>query len=232
MSFSRWSSIYLIAVIVAFCSIVYELLLAQTLSAFMGNTILRYSVTIGLYMASMGVGAFLVGKNAEKRAAFSLMRVEFFLSLIGGSSVMLFFLFDFLGLAGPLLLVVTHALIIIIGILTGMEIPLLIFLREKEKENTENVVLGFDYIGALLGTVLFAFVFYPVVGIFATAFIVALLNAMAGAAVFAKRRNDGDRSGNHYAFLAANAVLGTALLACLAASSVLQELFINKYISL
>ena len=42
--------IYAITFVLAFCSIVYELLLGQTLSAFLGNTVLRYSVTIGLYM--------------------------------------------------------------------------------------------------------------------------------------------------------------------------------------
>lgn len=230
MSFSRWSSIYGITIIVAFCSIVYELLLAQTLSAFMGNTILRYSITIGLYMASMGVGAFLVKDKVEKIAAFSLMRVEFLLSLIGGSSVMLFFIFDFLGLSGAFLLLVTHALIIIIGILTGMEIPLLIFLREREKESTENVVLGFDYIGALLGTILFAFVFYPVIGIFATAFIVAFLNALAGIAIYRKRKTDEIRNNKYSFFLSANIILGIVLFICLLASSWLQELFINKYI--
>ena len=45
--------IYAITFILAFCSIVYELLLGQTLSAFLGNTVLRYSVTIGLYMMSL-----------------------------------------------------------------------------------------------------------------------------------------------------------------------------------
>ena len=47
---------YIITLILAFCSIVYELLLGQTLSAFFGNTVLRYSVTIGLYLFAMGMG--------------------------------------------------------------------------------------------------------------------------------------------------------------------------------
>ena len=51
--------VYPFTFVLAFCSIVYELLLGQSLSAFLGNTVLRYSVTIGLYMLSMGIGSLL-----------------------------------------------------------------------------------------------------------------------------------------------------------------------------
>lgn len=65
--------VYIFTLVLAFCSIVYELLLGQSLSAFMGNTVLRYSVTIGLYLFSMGMGALFaegpllgrVGQNLE-----------------------------------------------------------------------------------------------------------------------------------------------------------------------
>ena len=56
---TKWSLIYVVTVLVAFCSIVYELLMAQTLTLLTGNSVLRYSTTIGLYLASMGIGAFL-----------------------------------------------------------------------------------------------------------------------------------------------------------------------------
>ena len=37
--------IYALTLLVAACSLLFELLLAQTLSALLGNTVLRYSIT-------------------------------------------------------------------------------------------------------------------------------------------------------------------------------------------
>ena len=41
----------------AACSLLYELLIAQTLATLAANTVVWYSVTIGVYLAAMGVGA-------------------------------------------------------------------------------------------------------------------------------------------------------------------------------
>ena len=79
---------YVITLMVAYCSIVYELLMAQTLSAIMGNTVLRYSITIGVYLASLGVGALLCG-HSEKGPVQRLIRIEILLTLIGGLSVIM-----------------------------------------------------------------------------------------------------------------------------------------------
>ena len=85
----RVSVIYLITFIVAFCSIVYELLMAQTLSLLTGNSVLRYSTTIGLYLASLGLGAFLCTNKRLVRSVETLWKVEILLSLIGGAAVVL-----------------------------------------------------------------------------------------------------------------------------------------------
>ncbi len=85
----RVSVIYLITFIVAFCSIVYELLMAQTLSLLTGNSVLRYSTTIGLYLASLGLGAFLCTNKRLVRPVETLWKVEILLSLIGGAAVVL-----------------------------------------------------------------------------------------------------------------------------------------------
>ena len=65
---------YTLTFIVSFCSIVYELLLAQTLSTVLGNTVVRYSLTIGFYLAAKGIGAMLCNiKNRD--AVKSLLKV-------------------------------------------------------------------------------------------------------------------------------------------------------------
>jgi spermidine synthase len=190
---SRMLPLYALTMVVALCSIVYELLLAQTLSALLGNTVLRYSVTIGCFLGALGLGALLCGTRLAG-AARRLTRVELALSALGGLSVPLFHFLDmgqwylFMSVpagspwepVGPLLfLVATHAVIVAIGLLSGFEVPLLLALGEQARAQSTNRVLGVDYFGALLGSVLFPIVFLRSFGLLATAFAVALLNAVA-----------------------------------------------------
>ena len=79
--------IYTITFILAFCSIAYELLLGQSLSAFLGNTVLRYSVTIGLYMLSMGIGSLMAEGRFVKSPVTALLKIELLLTVTGGFSV-------------------------------------------------------------------------------------------------------------------------------------------------
>lgn len=184
---------YFITFIVAACSIIYELLMAQTLSALMGNTVLRYSVTIGLYLASLGLGAWMCDVKGHTRPPLSrLIRIELALSLIGGLCVIFLncadmlekFVFlhatQFRGLLEDILfLLLSHSIIIAIGILSGYEIPLLIALREGEVPHSTNRVLGMDYFGSLVGAVGFPLWLLPMLGVFGTAFAVAAFNALA-----------------------------------------------------
>jgi spermidine synthase len=194
---------YFITLIVAYCSIVYELLLAQTLSAILGNTVLRYSITIGVYLASLGVGALLCG-HSEKGSAQRLIRIEILLSLIGGLSVIIMHMLAavqryavntslfFQGPTGEPVLavsffVLSHLIIVAIGILSGYEVPLLIAMRKVEIQTLPdtnparavNVVLGVDYFGSLLGAVLFPLVLLPRLGLFSSSYLSALLNVFA-----------------------------------------------------
>ncbi|MGE4553347.1 MAG: spermidine synthase [Desulfovibrionaceae bacterium] len=192
-----------ITLVVAFCSIVYELLMAQTLASLMGNTVLRYSVTIGVYLASLGAGAMLCGHEG-RGAARRLLRVELGLSLVGGLSVaglhalaaiQRWLAHDF-GAAHPVLLPLaffglSHVVIVAVGVLSGYEIPLLIALRREMggpgQQRAVNTILGVDYFGSLLGAVLFPLVLLPGLGVFALAPLTALCNAVACAALLGLR---------------------------------------------
>ena len=48
----------LLTVIVAACSIIYELVYSQALTVLYGGPVARYSITIGLYLISLGLGSF------------------------------------------------------------------------------------------------------------------------------------------------------------------------------
>ena len=217
--------------ILAFCSIVYELLLGQILSAFLGNTVLRYSVTIGLYMFSMGMGALLAGEKLLVDAVLSLQRVELLLTLLGALAMPLLLGIDVVGLPVILLATIAHLLIIVVGVLTGFEIPLLIEIRAS-RHGAAGQVLGVDYAGAFLGTVAFALWFYPILGIFATALITAALNAIVGILLpIVRRRVRVDLHSPGFRLVLAQAVILVALLVALYNYGSIEEAGIGLYIA-
>ena len=105
--------IYVFTFLLGFCSIVYELLLGQSLSAFLGNTVLRYSVTIGLYMLSMGIGAMMAEGRWAKHAAATLLKIEILLTFVGGFSVIFLLVLNSVGMPDLLFSALAHSLIIL-----------------------------------------------------------------------------------------------------------------------
>lgn len=165
--------IYLATIIVAACSIIYELLLAQTLTLLYGGNVLRYSVTIGLYLFGLGIGAELA-RFFRDSAGYYFIRIELVLSLIGGSSIaFLFFISQWQFEYYFPILILAHFLILLIGLLSGFEIPLLNYLLENQNFTR---ILSLDYIGSLIGSVLFGICLYSAFGLIPTATFVAFLN--------------------------------------------------------
>ncbi len=219
---------YFITFILAYCSIVYELVIAQSLSAFLGDTVLRYSTTVGLYLASMGIGAFLCRGRIVRDSVYSLVKIEILLGVIGGFSVIYLYLFDIFSPFASVFFTFSHSLIIVIGILTGFEIPLLIEIRRREKEDTTNSVLGVNYIGALLGTMIFSIVLLPRIGVLTIAFLTGSLNAVGGVFLLSKKDSEARRS--YTLLLLACFTLGIILLVCVLFSHSIGTYFMEKYL--
>jgi len=226
--------IFAVIFTVAFCSLVYELILGQALSAFLGNTILRYSVTIGLYLFAMGFGAMFAEGRWVKNPIKSFLVIELFLVLFGGFSIVMLFVFEIVITTGLLFFLLAHFLIIVIGILTGFEIPFLIALGKKYFNLKEYTVLGVDYLGAFLGSFIFSFVFYSNLGLFAAAFITALLNSAAGMAVYlysrAMNTDESKNKINDYLF-GCLLFFAAAMLICIAFSGRINDFFVEQFIA-
>ncbi|MFC1976726.1 spermidine synthase [Chloroflexota bacterium] len=233
----RINIIYLITFIVAFCSIVYELLMAQTLSLLTGNSVLRYSTTIGLYLASLGLGAFLCTNKRLVRSVETLWKVEILLSLVGGAAVVLLhfshmlyaYLMVNLHFTMGLILFFTfsYGIIAVIGILSGFELPLLIHLREQEEERTANLVLGVDYFASLAGAVIFAVVLLPYLGVLRTGFVTAMLNVSVALVLLSYMRGIGRKSFG--LFSVCNLSILLALVLSLSFSSGIDQYLLKKY---
>lgn len=226
----RFYFIYTSTAILAFCSLVYELLLGQLLSAYLGNTVLRYSVTIGLYMLAMGIGSLLAEGGFRKYALRSLQWVELSLTVIGGASIFLVACTD--ALLGSTLAVslVSHLLIIVIGILTGFEIPLLMYVHSKLKDGADNIILGIDYLGALVGSILFAFFFYPKLGLVTTALTIAGLNALVGV-ILPRLDNDKSKNAKKQTLAVLQGLLLLLVIGLLLYRQELQEWIIQQFIT-
>lgn len=179
--------LFFITATLAFCSIVYELLIGQSLSAFLGNTVRQYCITIGLYMFSMGIGAIIAEGKLTKKPVLTLQIFEILLTIAGGTSLIFLYIINSINLAPLLIITLSYSLIIVIGILTGAEIPLLIEIHKSNK-GLPQTILGIDYFGALLGTLAFAFFFYSKLGLFLTSFLIASLNALAGIFLITQER--------------------------------------------
>ncbi|MCL4165998.1 UNVERIFIED_CONTAM: hypothetical protein GTU68_056684, partial [Idotea baltica] len=167
--------------IAGLCSIIYELLISTTSSYFLGNSIQQFSITIGIYMAAMGLGSFL-SRLSKGNLILRFIEVELLLGLIGGCSVpLLYFSFAYTNVTSFSVLMIT--LISLIGLLTGLEIPLLARILKDYYPIEINLsnVLSLDYLGALIATLLFPFLLLPLVGVFHSSLLFGLVNIGLGA---------------------------------------------------
>ncbi len=178
----------LLKFVLAFCGLAYELVMAQALSAFLDNTVLRYSTTIGLYMFSMGLGALASGRIDARRSAVVLWQVEILLAIAGAGGF--FGLFVLSGANAAVVVIGAYALVAVIGYLTGMELPLLLMLAAAKGTPSRSALIGMDYAGACLATLVFVFYFYPAAGLVRSVLLVVLVNVLAAMAVAVRFGDD------------------------------------------
>lgn len=172
-------SVLIISIFIAgLCSIIYELLISTASAYFLGDSVKQFSITIGLYMASMGVGSYL-SRLIKTNLLSKFIAIEIFLGFLGGMSVpILYVCYAYTDLYSLYMVL----LILAIGTLIGLEIPLLTRLMEQYyvlKINISNV-LAIDYFGALIATLLFPFILLPFLGTFKSSLFFGLINMGIG----------------------------------------------------
>lgn len=178
------SKLYIATVLVAFCSISYELLLAYGLSIALGQSFVRFSVTIGLYLFSLGMGSLLLDAFKLPRTVLLLLRLELLLAALGLSLPLLMFALDaatqIFGLWSGWNWMWCHVLVLLIGLLSGAELPLFMSLaNEVGGEKASFRILAADYFATFLGAVLFPFLIYRYLGMVAGCALIGGLNLLA-----------------------------------------------------
>jgi spermidine synthase len=170
--------LFLNVFVVATCGLVYELLAGTLGSYLLGDSVTQFSLVIGLYLSAMGVGAWL-SRWVDTKLARKFIEVELAVALLGGASAPALFL------AFPIVShfqIVLLAFVTAIGILVGLELPLLMRLLSGQLAFKDLVsrVLSVDYVGALAAALLFPLIFVPRLGLVRTSLVMGLCNCLVG----------------------------------------------------
>jgi spermidine synthase len=165
---------------VSACGLVYELALITLGAYLVGNTAKQASIVLAVMVFAMGLGA-LAAKPLRRWPALAFAAVELTLALLGGFSVMLLYAaFSWTTLYSLPLVIVAAA----IGLLIGAEIPLLMELLQRIREQAAGAAVAdlnaADYLGGLIGGLAFPFVLLPFFGQIQGALLVGAVNAVAG----------------------------------------------------
>ena len=167
--------LFLNVLIVATCGLIYELLAGTLASYVLGDSVTQFSLIIGIYLFAMGVGSWL-SRFIDTGLARRFVDIELAVAVLGGFSAPLLFL-TFSRVS--YFYVVLYFIVFAIGVFVGLEIPLLLRILKDEIEFKELVsrVLAFDYVGALVASILFPILFVPRLGLIRTSLIFGMLNA-------------------------------------------------------
>jgi spermidine synthase len=170
--------LFLNVIIIATCGLIYELLAATVSSYVLGDSVTQFSLVIGIYLSAMGVGSWLSG-FLDKDLAKRFVEIELAVAVLGGFSAPLLFL-TFASISYFNLIL--YGTVFAIGVLVGLEIPLLMRILKDELDFKKLVarVLALDYVGALVASLLFPIFLVPRLGLNRTSLLFGMLNAGVG----------------------------------------------------
>lgn len=176
----RLREVWLLAAtfLVAIAGLIYELVAATVSSYLLGDSVRQFSLVIGIFLSSMGLGSWLSRYVGQAFSGF--VWAQILLGLVGGfMAPVLFIIYGWMGEVGlPL-----YGMLIAVGVLSGMEIPLIVRILKAEGASEfrfENV-LTVDYVGALAASLAFPLLIIPHLGLMSASLTFGALNlAVAG----------------------------------------------------
>ncbi len=161
--------------------LVYEYCLSTLASHLLGNSVEQFSLIIALMLFAMGLAGW-AQRAVRNDVADLFVFAEIALGALGGSSAVLLYL-AFAWLEHFHLALYSLALAIGFGI--GLEIPMLMRINQEWRPDLrDNVadVFSLDYVGALLGALLWAFVLLPALPLDRIGLLLGLANLGVAAA--------------------------------------------------
>jgi spermidine synthase len=165
--------------VIASCGLAYELVAGALASYLLGDSVTQFSTIIGAYLFAMGIGSWL-SRYVVRGLIARFIQIELAVGIVGGfSAPALFLIFAW---AGAFRLAL-YALVLIAGILVGLEIPLVMRILKQQFAFKDLVaqVLTLDYLGALAVSLLFPILLAPHLGLTRTSLLFGLLNVLVAA---------------------------------------------------
>ena len=220
----RVAALLISILLIALCGITYELIIGTVSSYLLGNSVYQFSLTIGLYLSAMGLGSYL-SKFVRTNLLEAFFWVELGVGVLGGvCSALLFGVFTFTPYFSVAMWVVTIAL----GMLVGLEIPLLTRYIRRFAGLREVIasVLSWDYIGALVGSISFPLLLLPAFGLLNSAAAIGLVNvAVAAVGIYIFR----DELRGRWRLIVSTALAAVALVLVFAFSGS-YERFLDRFL--
>jgi len=166
------------------CGIILEYIQASLASMILGNSFEQWAMVIGLMLFWMGFGSLIQSRISKPWLIYTFIGVETGLALAGGFSPTLTYL-AYSYTAHYIL--VLYFFVSFIGIMIGLEIPVIIRINNDfstELSTNLGSILSADYIGSLMGSVLYVFVLLRFTSITEAAFLTAGANFSLAAVTF------------------------------------------------
>ncbi len=168
--------LFVSVLLIAACGLIYELIAGTLASYLVGDSVFQFSTIIGCYLFAMGMGSAL-SRYLRRGLVHRFIWIELMVGMIGGFSSSLLFLAFAYTQAFSLLM---YTIVIVLGVLVGLEVPLLMrIVRDRfDFRDTVAHVLTFDYIGALLASLLFPIILVPRLGLVRSAMFFGIINVV------------------------------------------------------
>lgn len=139
---SKQTTLHFIALVVSLCSFAYELAYAELLTVMYGGAVTQYGLTIGLFFSSLGVGSYLSRHLDDDRYA-NFFRAETYIALIAPIGALFIVWLNATSVLNGTPLFTEQVLaripVVLVGILSGFELPMLLSMVEREHNDTTTV---------------------------------------------------------------------------------------------
>lgn len=139
---SKQAVLHITALIAALCSFAYELVYSELLTVMYGGTVTQYGITIGLFFSSLGIGSY-IAKHFDDEQHENFFRTETYLAFAAPAGFLFIIWLNTASILDPVPLIVTQFLarlpVIIIGVLSGFELPLLLAMVDAEDASTKTL---------------------------------------------------------------------------------------------
>lgn len=163
--------------LVSVSGLAYELVAGTMATYLIGQSVVQFSFAMGWFLASMGLGSYL-SRFARENLLKKILYIQILIALFGGySAAFLFFAFAYTDVLYPHFMLIA----LFVGTGVGFEIPIMLRLMGEVRILSLAVsdVFTFDYIGALLASMLFPLFLLPNLGLVRSSLFFGMLNLVS-----------------------------------------------------